>query len=365
MGYEQPRKSAGVTSVEIQNSSYTYAEDAGASDAYAITLSPAPTAYADGQTFKFKANTANTGAASLNVNSLGAKTIKKNNDQDLATGDIEAGSVVQVIYDADADTFELLSIDQNLNQDEIADGATNRSFTNTEKTKLAGIEEAADVTDAGNVGAVNAAAASKATPVNADSFPIVDSEASNVIKRLTFTNLKAFLKTYFDTLYAAVAALLNIVEDTTPQLGGELDYNQKNMNLHATPSVDHTAVGQITDAHVAGESITVMDLVYFKSDGKWWKTDADAEATTAGLLGIALETKSADQAMKVCLWGYVRDDTWNWTTLGDTLYADTATAGGLTATAPSGSADTARVVGYAISADVIFFDPAQVYVVIT
>ncbi len=41
----------------------------------------------------------------------------------------------------------------------------------------------------------------KTTPVNADSFPITDSEASNVLKKLSFTNLKAFLKTYFDTLY--------------------------------------------------------------------------------------------------------------------------------------------------------------------
>lgn len=71
-------------------------------------------------------------------------------------------------------------------------------------TKLDTVESGADVTDADNVGAVNAAAASKATPVDADSAPIVDSEASNAIKRLTFANLKAFLKTYFDTLYHIV-----------------------------------------------------------------------------------------------------------------------------------------------------------------
>lgn len=74
----------------------------------------------------------------------------------------------------------------------------------TMESKLATIEANADVTDAVNVGAVNAGATSKTPPVDADSFPIVDSEASNVIKRLTFTNLKAFLKTYFDTLYASV-----------------------------------------------------------------------------------------------------------------------------------------------------------------
>jgi hypothetical protein len=88
---------------------------------------------------------------------------------------------------------------------DIAETAGLKIMTDAERTKLSGIETAADVTDAANVGTVNAAAASKTTPVNADSFPIVNSESSNVIGRVTFTNFKAFLKTYFDTLYAALA----------------------------------------------------------------------------------------------------------------------------------------------------------------
>lgn len=48
------------------------------------------------------------------------------------------------------------------------------------------------------------AATSKATPVDADELPIVDSAASNVLKKLTWANLKATAKTYFDTLYQTV-----------------------------------------------------------------------------------------------------------------------------------------------------------------
>ena len=47
------------------------------------------------------------------------------------------------------------------------------------------------------------AADDKATPVDADVMPIVDSVASNVLKKLTWANLKATLKTYLDTLYVA------------------------------------------------------------------------------------------------------------------------------------------------------------------
>lgn len=79
--------------------SLVYAADGGSTDAYAISLDPAPSAYSEGLTIAFKANTVNTGAATLNVNSLGAKTIKKNTDKDLENGDIEAGSVVLVVYD--------------------------------------------------------------------------------------------------------------------------------------------------------------------------------------------------------------------------------------------------------------------------
>lgn len=75
-----------------------YAVDAVGTDSYGITLTGF-TAYVAGQTFKFKAGTANTGACSLNVNGLGAKTIKKDVTTDLATGDILANQVVTVIYD--------------------------------------------------------------------------------------------------------------------------------------------------------------------------------------------------------------------------------------------------------------------------
>lgn len=48
------------------------------------------------------------------------------------------------------------------------------------------------------------AATSKATPVDADELPLADSAASFGLKKLTWANLKATAKTYFDTLYAAI-----------------------------------------------------------------------------------------------------------------------------------------------------------------
>lgn len=51
------------------------------------------------------------------------------------------------------------------------------------------------------------AATTKTTPVDADSMPLIDSAASNVLKRVTWANIKATLKTYFDTLHGSLATI--------------------------------------------------------------------------------------------------------------------------------------------------------------
>ncbi|MDR6305896.1 parallel beta-helix repeat protein [Nitrobacter vulgaris] len=48
------------------------------------------------------------------------------------------------------------------------------------------------------------AATGKTTPADSDELPIVDSAESNVLKKLTWANLKAALKTYFDAVYQTV-----------------------------------------------------------------------------------------------------------------------------------------------------------------
>ncbi|MDP2619269.1 MAG: hypothetical protein Q8P46_03700, partial [Hyphomicrobiales bacterium] len=138
--------------------------------------------------------------------------------------------------------------------------------------------------------------------------------------------------------------------------GGQLD---------GVPGTDHTANGPQTNSFVANGSSTVMDLVYLNSTSKWASADASA-ATTAGgvMLAISLATKSADEAMNVALPGsFVRDDTWNWTP-GDELYVS-ETAAAITATAPTTTDAVVRVVGWAVTADVIYFNPSSSWITVT
>lgn len=55
------------------------------------------------------------------------------------------------------------------------------------------------------IGALINGATAKTTPVDADYIGLMDSAASNVLKKLSWANIKATLKTYFDTLYAPIA----------------------------------------------------------------------------------------------------------------------------------------------------------------
>jgi len=84
-----------------------YFDDTGAADAYVIAPSPPIVAYAAGQTFVFVADNANTTAATLNVNGLGAVAIKKNGASALVASDIVSGGVVVVVHDGS--NFQLIN----------------------------------------------------------------------------------------------------------------------------------------------------------------------------------------------------------------------------------------------------------------
>lgn len=98
---------SGIPKISTTNAE-VYAADSVGTDAYAVTLTPVPAAYTTGMVVYFKAGTANTGAATLNVNSLGAKTIKKfGGSADLNDNDIIVSQIVQVVYDGT--NFQMLS----------------------------------------------------------------------------------------------------------------------------------------------------------------------------------------------------------------------------------------------------------------
>ena len=76
-----------------------FCQATGAGNAYLCNLTPPVASYNAGTTYWFRANVANTGPATINFNSLGPKSIVKQADQSLASGDIKAGQWVMATYD--------------------------------------------------------------------------------------------------------------------------------------------------------------------------------------------------------------------------------------------------------------------------
>lgn len=71
----------------------------GSANAYTLTSGQSLAAYATNQSFMIGANFTNSGASTLNVDGLGAKTVTKNGTTALASGDIVSGRAYRVFYD--------------------------------------------------------------------------------------------------------------------------------------------------------------------------------------------------------------------------------------------------------------------------
>lgn len=159
--------------------------DAGANDTYACNLSPAITAYVTGINYCFKANTANTGAATINFNAIGALTIKKPSGgsitTDLADNDIRAGQWVCGTYDAT--NYQMTSQLGN------TPGAVSSVFTRTgavvaanndySEDQLSGAAAAKTLTETGASNSITRAGVATANSTAPDVFQNTNSTNNN------------------------------------------------------------------------------------------------------------------------------------------------------------------------------------------
>jgi len=80
----------------------------GTADVITVSFSPVFSSYVTGMEISFVSTGANTGAVTLNVDSLGAKAVTKNGTTALVAGDIPSGAVVSMRYDGTR--FQLLNV---------------------------------------------------------------------------------------------------------------------------------------------------------------------------------------------------------------------------------------------------------------
>jgi hypothetical protein len=105
-------KSAGVLPSDlfhaIQNNSLTYAKDTGAVNALAVSIQPSPSALLDGMVVEAQVSVTNTGAATMNLNGIGASPILGGAHLPLQGGELVAGGKAELMWHAGLTSWVLL-----------------------------------------------------------------------------------------------------------------------------------------------------------------------------------------------------------------------------------------------------------------
>ena len=135
------------------------------------------------------------------------------------------------------------------------------------------------------------------------------------------------------------------------------------LDQHFDSSPSDETVSGITATFTAGEDLERGEVVYFKaSDSKMWKAVASATGTMP-VVAMAAADISADATGKFLLYGFLADNgTFPAYTVGGTLYApeaETSSQNVPEQAAPDTDGDFVQVLGYAVTANSVFFNPSN------
>ncbi len=151
-----------------------------------------------------------------------------------------------------------------------------------------------------------------------------------------------------------------------PLYAGNIELGENaGLRLDALLSADGKYSG-IIESGTAGATLAFGDLCYLDpTDSKWELADANvitsADGDPRGLLGLCILAANADGATKMLLWGKIRAATFPAFTINEVLYVS-ETPGDITHTQPTTADVAIRVVGVALTAEDMFFNPSPDYI---
>ena len=153
-------------------------------------------------------------------------------------------------------------------------------------------------------------------------------------------------------------------DTTLGTITGDIQLGEIDIKLDAVLSADEKWSG-IVIAVTLGSTVAQGEICFLAADGKWDKNDGILDGTDTGFskqLGICLVAGNDTNASEMLIYGKVRSAGFPAFTVGSPVYLDD-TAGDLVVAQPSTTNFAIRIVGYAITAEDLFFNPSNDYIV--
>ena len=235
----------------------------GAADAYVLTTSGNYTAYADGDMFGFDCHVANTGATTINVDSLGAQSITLQDGSALTGGELQTGGKYLIVYDGT--NFQLLNSSK-------PDTSANVVFSSTDDVDLVNTNNTLNLGDiAGNhialdgneIQAKDDATTAGRLDINASGGAVVIGEGAVVTEEVQLRNRRTSVEANIsDALHVANE------QDGAPAIGTAQDVY---MRLNRSDGTQVALFG-----YASSTALNIRSL----NDGALWRAQANDNGGT-------------------------------------------------------------------------------------
>lgn len=135
-----------------------------------------------------------------------------------------------------------------------------------------------------------------------------------------------------------------------------------------TSLIDGSYTGTTVEL-IAGESLAVGNVVYYKNDGKVYKAKSDSNSTMI-CVGMSTEVCNANDKVTLLVHGLIRNSSVFTFTIGGQasqinqaiVYVSDITIGNVTQVRPTLSGHIVQIIGYALTTDILSFTPDYTYI---
>lgn len=156
---------------------------------------------------------------------------------------------------------------------------------------------------------------SKTTPHDNDQFIVKDSESASVFKNLTWANIKATLKTYFDTLYQSIltsGTTIKTINSTTLLGSGDVAVQPPLVSATNIKSINGSSIltsGDLTLATLWEPTITLPSASWTGASAPYSKVVVltDIVATDRPIIDIEASGTYATDVIMENNWGLIYD----------------------------------------------------------